>query len=462
MFVPSNMKKYVKDQRGQFSIMAGGCFAAIVFLCGAGIDVARLSNAKVKAQGISDAVGLAAAVYVDQNGEPPTSSNNGFIHGQYYNAADYGYDLYGSKDATFRVFYDDVTKEATVELGGHIPTTFTSIAGYQTMPLTTRTVVKYKETDYGTPASIMFVLDNSGSMFFDDKAVDPDTGARPADVVRRIDGLKDNMHRLNDRLQEIADQEGDVDFLRTGMMPYHHAIISANKVNMHWGALSDGNIDAMVPGGATNSSPPMTESWNQLKNEHIHHENESGKTPLKYVIFMTDGKNTNGVDIWIPEEGTNHWRREWQEWRCWYNRWGRRRCREITREEFYPTDGPSDTPIPEPTDHNNWVEGKYVLNWDYYTQNTCKEMHAQGVKVYTIGFALKEGTYYTNEWGQALGSEYHYRDIDTQDLGQSFALLSACASEGDHFILAEDTEELNQAFDRIGDDILLDVIRIKG
>jgi len=102
-----------------------------------------------------------------------------------------------------------------------------------------------------------------------------------------------------------------------------------------------------------------------------------------------------------------------------------------------------------------------VFSSDYQTQNTCEEMHAAGVKVYTVGFALEEGTYETNDWGAGDPDNFS-REITTEDLGQSFALLSACASEGDHFILAEDQEALEQAFEKIGDDILLDIIRVKG
>lgn len=455
-------KRYKYSEEGNFSIMAAGCIGTIIFFCGASIDIARGQYAHSKAQDIADSIALSAAVYVDLNGSPPQNDPNGFAHNTIYQAGDYGYELYGSTDASFRVMYDDFSGQVTVELSGQIPTTFMKMAHYDNVPISTTSVVKYRETDYGDPASIMFVLDNSGSMWFDDKAVDPDTGARPDDAVRRIDALKANMQTLNSRLQDIANLPGEVQFLRTGMMPYNHEIISSRSVNLHWGALTENNIDVMSPDGATNSSPPMTEAWNQLKDENLVHEAESGKNPLRYVIFMTDGKNTNGKDIWVPQEGTNHWRREFNEWYCYYNRRGRKKCRTIRKEEFYPSDGPSPSPIPAPTDHSNWVEGKYTLNWDYYTQNTCNEMHAAGVKVYTIGFALKEGTYYTNEWGQALGSDYHYRNIDSDDLGQSFALLSACASEGDHFILAENTEELTDAFDKIGDDILLDVIRVKG
>ncbi len=455
------IKKYVDDKRGNFTIMAAGCTATIVFLCGAAVDASRGHHAKAKAQNIADSVALAAAVYVDQNGGPPESSTEGFAHNTVYQASDYGYEIYGNANASFKVLYDETNGEATVELEGALPTTFMKLAHFDNMPFSTRAVVKYRETDNLDPASIMFVLDNSGSMWFDDKKFEDGASVGPADAVRRIDALRANMTDLNNRLKLIDEKTGDTRFLRTGMMPYNDDIITSRAVDMKWGALSNNNITSMVPGGATNSSPPMTEAWNQLQGENSFHENESGHSPLKFVIFMTDGKNTVGRDIWVPEEGTNHWRRTARQRYCWYTWWGGRRCRNYTAEYFYPTDGPSDTEIPAPTDHSNWVEGKYVFSSDYQTQNTCEEMHAAGVKVYTVGFALEEGTYETNDWGAGDPDNFS-REITTEDLGQSFALLSACASEGDHFILAEDQEALEKAFEKIGDDILLDIIRVKG
>ena len=200
----------------------------------------------------------------------------------------------------------------------------------------------------------------------------------------------------------------------------------------------------------------MTEAWNQLNSDHSFHHSETGRDPVKFLIFMTDGNNTVGYDLWLPEDDTNHWRRETTQTRCRW-RWGRYRCWTYTDREYYPSDGPSPTEIAAPSG-SGWEEGRFYLSSDWETQNTCDTMKQAGIKVYSIGFALEAGTYETNEWGDATGQPFWNINTDTKN--KSVALLSACASEGDHFILAEDTESLAQAFDKIGNEILEEIVRL--
>ena len=108
------LRRYIKGEDGNFSVIAAGCFTSIILLCGAAIDLARGQHASAKAQMIADSIALSAAVYVDQNGGPPQNDTYGFTHNTVYQAANYGYEIYGSTDATFRVVYDDVSGEVTV------------------------------------------------------------------------------------------------------------------------------------------------------------------------------------------------------------------------------------------------------------------------------------------------------------------------------------------------------------
>jgi len=327
------------------------------------------------------------------------------------------------------------------------------IAGHQELGFKAGATAKYKDVDSKDPASIVFVLDNSGSMSFDDLPVAAGEWEGPDEAVRRIDALKDVMTSFNDKLIALGANDDhstpEGRFLRTGMLPYNENIISNRVVNMHWGTLDQGNnIDNMWPNGSTNSSPPMTEAWTWLQNEQSIHTSNSGKSPLRVVIFMTDGKNTIGNNIWVEEEDTNHWRRPYTRTRC--NWW---RCWQFTDHEYYPTDGPSPIPIEEP-DGDGWTEGKIYFSSNYETQTKCQEMHAAGVKVYTIGFALEAGTYETN-W-----NDPEYVNVTPDTKQKATALLSACASEGDNFILAEDAASLEAAFERIGNDIIEELIRL--
>ena len=86
-------------------------------------------------------------------------------------------------------------------------------------------------------------------------------------------------------------------------------------------------------------------------------------------------------------------------------------------------------------------------------------MKAAGVNVYTIGFALEAGIFGTNDW--ATSSSTQTWEVTPETKSKSTAVLSACASKPQNFILAEDAEALTGAFEMIGNDIIKEVIRIK-
>jgi len=102
------LKRYAKDTEGTFIAIWGLCFVVLVIGIGVTVDLTRQMHAKQKAQSIADSIGLAAAVYVNHNGAPPQSSDDGFVHGQPYTAAELGYDFMDANNVTFTVLYDDV------------------------------------------------------------------------------------------------------------------------------------------------------------------------------------------------------------------------------------------------------------------------------------------------------------------------------------------------------------------
>jgi len=80
---------------------------------------------------------------------------------------------------------------------------------------------------------------------------------------------------------------------------------------MNWGYIADSEFDAMEPLQATNSAPPLNvaNTWLNVTEPPVHEANLPGKTPLKYLIMMTDGKNTVGTEEWVARAGTQNWRR---------------------------------------------------------------------------------------------------------------------------------------------------------
>ncbi len=458
-------RAYKNNEDGDFALIWGLCFLVMMFFIGTVMDISRQMSASHKAQNIADSIALAAAVYVSTYGEPPADATLGFPDNHEYTAAELGYDFPGSDDMSFKVVYDDANKEARVITTGNVDTMFMQIFNHNTLDFASTSTAKFAELEDLHPASIVFVLDNSGSMWFDDIPYEiwPESGV-PDDAVRRIDSLKYSLNHFNTILSGLGlDEtvEGDR-FLRTGMIPYNEDIIQSGVVPMQWDVLDQhSDINAMTPGGATNSSPPISEAWDWMQDEPTFHFQESGETnPHKFVIFMTDGQNTIGTDIWIPEEDTLMWRKKEYEAVCGYNRRGRYRCYWKPYWDYFneAVDGVHDDHTHEP-DGSGWEEGRIYLSTDLETMAACEEMKAAGVNVYTIGFALEAGIFGTNDW--ATSSSTQTWEVTPETKSKSTAVLSACASKPQNFILAEDAEALTGAFEMIGNDIIKEVIRIK-
>jgi len=513
---------------------------------GAAMDFAMLSSADARAQTISDTTALAAAIYVKNNEVVPTDREKGLVG--MYSAAELGYSFKnwviqnGEKAPTVNVTYDNVAREATVVVEGYTRPTLVQILGFDDLAFKAETVVKYYEKDIQDPASVVMVLDNSGSMHFDDIPVDSVTKASPVDGVRRMDGLKVAAKSFTDILESAVGpqpNDGSVDLvLRTGMMAFDSTIV--RTVPMDWGYIPDSEFDAMTPLAATNSAPPLTvaKSWLTVTEPTIHEANLPGKTPLKYLILMTDGKNTVGAEQWVARLGTENWRRwvtdrttstglgqqgletyqvvvtpkqcgneptgdydymcswddgygsEWRGARYGYERatqtfnWKKwtYTCHSEAVVEYQCTPEVTETryrgweyeaSVDAPDNSGDWQEGEFDITSNIQTREECDQLHAAGVEVFSVGFALTPGQYDVNAWpGRPSYGRYYPPDVDpftgeiyTEAMGvenanKAEAILKYCASKPENFISAGDTATLQSAFDRIGNTIVKEIVRI--
>jgi len=274
----------------------------------------------------------------------------------------------------------------------------------------------------------------------------------------------------------------------------------------------------MAPGGATNSAPPLViaDTWLNVNEPPIHEAENPGKSPLKYVILMTDGKNTVGTEEWVAREGTENWRAwlpttttttEWQEvevtqngtsrqivnayipdancaWqsgypRQWYSytysngntgNWRtswRVLCDvegEYTTSTWEEVEVESTTydweyreQEDEPTESGDWEEGEFDISSNIATRAQCDSLHEDGVEVFSISYALAVGHYRVNDWGNDPNET---RYTSEEDANKARGILQYCASKGENFITADNTEALEAAFTRIGNTIVKEIIRI--
>lgn len=525
----SILKRFKRDESGTAALSWALSLTAIIGAMGAAMDFAMLSSADARSQTIADTTALSAAIYMKNFEQIPQDREKGLI-GE-YTADELGYDyrnwvIDGAEGVSVNVSYDNVKREATATVVGYTRPALVQILGFSNLKFKAETVVRYYEKEPLEPASIVLVMDNSGSMEFNDKPIDG-YGNTPTDAQRRMDGLQSSalnfMTLLDDHVGPQIEDGESPRVLRTGLLAFDGAIISSRTVPMDWGTIPESAITSMTPLESTNSTPPLTtaNTWLNINEPAIHAIENPSKTPLKYIIMMTDGKNAGPME-WVARDGTQTWRAEitttttttetrdvnenyttrevvsafvpggecaWEggynyqqywyygSWGSWisYNTSSRVVCdveRTRTVQEEYDVTSTTTELVyrygeDEPLETGDWEEGEFDVSTNITSRAECDALHASGVEVFTIGFALVPGQFETNNWADRDGGytpypsneEYTYQEsVDSTNLAKS--MLQYCASQDSNFITADDTASLEKAFERIGNDIVKEIIRI--
>jgi Flp pilus assembly protein TadG len=443
----SLMQRLLNNEDGNMALTFALSLTVMVGLAGSAIDFTAASNAQKRSQSIADATALSAAIFVKNNDRAPKNQQEGYMDGQEYTALDLGYDFKGWVDGgaanvKVKVNYDDNAKEAVVTVSGQTIPTLMQVVGKDRLDFSAESVVSYMEVDEKFPASITLVLDNSGSMAWDDKFAEAD-GSSPSNAKARIDGLTTSVKQFKRDLKRRLGTQNNAIYrtIRMGMIPYSSNIIDDDVVNMKWGYIGNAKINAMEPYGATNSNPPMSEAKGWLDDEDLKHENEANrmgeavKEPLKFVIFMTDGQNTVGNFEFIADDESNRYY-------AFKSLFGRAPQWWYSGNQAYDSD---------------FQEGWLRRDSDRMTIETCEEMHEDNIQVFAIGYALEVGHYNSNDEDDPNKTS----EVTASTHAAANALLSACASKPENYIMANNAEDLKSAFDGIQNAIVEELIRIK-
>ena len=346
------LKKFKRDESGTTALTWALSLTVIMGAMGASLDFVLASNADARSQTIADNTALAAAIYVKTHGRAPTDDEE--LSAGTHNAAELGYEykssvIGGANGVDVEIIYDDNAKEVTTIVSGKTNPLLAQFIGVDEIDFSAVSVASYLNIEDTFPASIALVLDNSGSMQFDDRLplsddnnntyfdlrcpwnglylcdyvpAGHDHGEKDPGATIRLVGLKNSVVKFQDDMKARLGEEDTSGrrTLRMGMLPYSSAIISAGQQPMMWGYLNEGNpghvnnnsnpnddvnnaigIYGMKADGGTNSSPPMSTAKTWLEAEEGIHSTEAeragvpdDKDPLKFVIFMTDGQNTVG------------------------------------------------------------------------------------------------------------------------------------------------------------------------
>jgi len=436
--------RFQSQEDGNVALSFAVSAVAVVGCMGAAMDYSTLSNAKAKSQSIADQSALSAAIFIKNNDRPPENNDEGLMEGS-HNAGDLGYTFKGWVDGgadnvDVNVVYDDNAKEARVRVSGSTVPTFIQVLGKKDLAFSAESVVSYMDIDEKHPASIALVLDNSGSMAWDDKLANPN-GSSPSNASPRIDGLEFSVKKFTAELSNRLGTENSdgLRTIRTGMLPYSSEILWANDVPMKFGYLTDQEIEKMTPSGNTNSNPPMTQAakWMEAENETHRLEavrvGEAYREPLKFIIFMSDGQNTLGAYEFTPDDTAPvYWKQDNK------GRWGGIWATSYNGQYGY-------------------TQGHLRRSTDRLTIETCDKLKARGTEIFTIGYALETGRYNANY----PSYPNHTETVNLWNQTNAYNLLQSCASDDDNFVKANDNEELEAAFDTIQNAIVEELIRIK-
>ena len=485
----SILKKFKRDESGTAALTWALSLTVIIGAMGASLDFVVASNADARSQTIADNTALAAAIYVKTHGRPPTAE--GELTPGIHKASELGYEykssvIGGANGVDVEIIYDDNAKEVTTIVSGKTNPLLAQILGVDEIDFSAVSVASYLNIEDTFPASIALILDNSGSMQFDDRLplsddnndtyfdlrcpwnglylcdyvpAGHDHGEKDPGATIRLVGLKNSVVKFQDDMKARLGEEDTSGrrTLRMGMLPYSSAIISAGQQPMEWGYLNEGNpnhvnnnsnpnddidnaigIYGMKADGGTNSSPPMSTAKQWLEAETGIHSDEAeragvpdDKDPLKFVIFMTDGQNTVG-NYDVDPGPTGQWHKE-------------------TSPGSWSTSG---------SYQSGWIEGTLTLQTDAETTTSCQEMKDQGVTIFTIGYALEDhGHFRVNGWdGREPDSTFW---VSSSVRSAAYNLMQSCASSPEHFIPAANADQLEAAFDEIQNAIVEELIRLK-
>lgn len=431
--------RFKSDNSGTMAAMWGLSLSAIVFAVGSTFDYSKVSAAKHKSQNAADMIALSAAAFVRDNGAAPTSDSEGFQHNVTYYLEDVGVNLEpyvdqerkadGTDDAetrpSFKVQYNTPSAGILrVDVVGKTRPAFMQVAGIDMIGYSARSEVSYQVSDLRDPASIFLVLDNSGSMGYTDD-----------DSISRQDEMETTVKSFMDDLETLT-EDVETNVLRTGQYPYYSVFDNNFYVAPKWGTLTDPEINQMYAGGGTNSHSGMDKARIDMAGEDQAHEDEHGNgNPLKFVVFMTDGvNNPDGTDPnkCVPKEAHYHWVKT--------SGWG---TGSISHSSWRPNWRYQQRWEPA----GEWETCAETSTLDDLTLADCTSMKNDGVKIYSIGYAMSA------EAGDSQET--------TWERERAFAMLSSCASGSEYFFDADDASQLSSAFETIGADIIEDTIRIR-
>jgi len=426
------LRRLRKNTSGQMALTWAMTMAGVTFSVGSAYDFTQVSKAKGMAQLAADNMALAASIAVDFDNEDK------YVENQNYDYTDMGgpsEDFTGSMIGSVQYDVDDdgdgesnLLARATVT--GTYETAFMGMIGVDVIEFQAVSDVAYAQRQ-GSPASIFFVTDNSGSMGWHDQ-----------NGVVKISSLKSSMINFMATLNDINSNGNDI--FRSALYPYNTNLITSKMVDPDWGTLTNNNINLMSANGGTRSTSALSRAATKFTQENqAHQEMHGDDKPLKFLVFMSDGANNGATtqtvceieDVWV-EASDEYWLDTYHGWNhiyYSYERWFDRWFIYFPATDGYFEEQEVCTEVPySPVNEASLVH--------------CTTMKNAGVKIYSIAY-----------------------DIDGEDRVLAEKFMKDCSSnyndnvyfdEG-YYKYASSGADLATVFGEIGAEVVAEVIRVK-
>lgn len=440
--VGARWKTLQADIKGTFSIFFGLSFMVLMCAVGAAFDLAQYNRAKALAQYTADNMALSASVAVDRKNPDKYTNDTDY---QYGDIGGVGVDFTNSITGSVNYSAEDadglLLARATVT-GTYTPA-FMSIFGVNTLNFSAVADVAYAQQEV-KPATVFLILDNSGSMEWDDTAGNAKT-----------QGLKDTVREFMVDLETKTGGE-DPRVLRTSMLNFstENIIAETGQQNCFWQPQPDVWVWDFWPIWGHDEPQPDIEICNpvtiQTGSDAIYDES--------FVAPLWGRVPDNMIDLIVANGGTDPSDALLQV-NTWINsETGPSGAHDMVNNELDPlqfiilmTDGKIES-----------NDNAFALQ---ESETQCTDIKTKtNTFIYTIGYDLRAGqptvggVPYEIPPGFLNSGPVNILQTDV-DAAQTF--LAGCATDANHYILANDTADLNDAFKKIGNKIVEEVIRVK-
>jgi Flp pilus assembly protein TadG/uncharacterized protein YegL len=319
------VKQFFRSRDGNFAILTALSLPVVIAFVGVAIDMSRLLNTRTQLQSAADSAALVASKAMADQGMTEAQAKVlalNFVNSQL--ALDN--DLGGTLDKNdIDIVPTKVTNadgsgtyDVQVKLNLDVKmTAMTGLLGIDSRPVSVNSGARTSTESTKSPLSMYLVLDRSGSMAWESSQygsyeVQYDCGYttwegsgwrkrqvyHPRTCTYTATGYMPKINALklavSNLMTQLATADPDEKYVRTGAVSYNSSMDT--PLDLGWGTTKTlAYVNALIADGGTDSSQAVATAGEALdeNSEDAAHKKKNGGKPQRYMVFMTDGENSD-------------------------------------------------------------------------------------------------------------------------------------------------------------------------